>query len=88
MINRNGLVTNTSTSLQTLGAEAYLAGRQFSLREQILKKAKSDTPSRKTKTNSAQKRVEFKTKIKVKGKGACSWSFLLRKVCNFYCIKA
>jgi hypothetical protein len=40
MVERTVLAPNTSTFLQTLAAEAHLAGGQFLLEEQTLNKAK------------------------------------------------
>jgi hypothetical protein len=49
----------------TFAAGAHLADKQFLLEEQILKKAEvSDVPSRKSKTNSFQRRrTEFRAKV-------------------------
>jgi hypothetical protein len=64
-LNETLLVLNTSTSLQTTSAaEAHLAERQFSLKEQTLNNAKSlMILRRKSKTKSFQKRAEFKTQV-------------------------
>jgi hypothetical protein len=63
------LAPNMSTSLQTLAADAHPAEGQFSHDKQTLNRAKSDTPSRNSKTNNFQnRRREIRTKVNLNKK--------------------